>query len=123
MKRRVSGIVAGIALAAGAAMILPTTAGALTDPSAGLPVIYQVPVGPEAAQVIADTGAAAVAADLGYAVPHPDLSWILGTTARSLDELSTDIAYDNVACGAVTLRGDLRPDGDYVIVVRRSLDC
>lgn len=106
MKRRVSGIIAGIALAAGAGLAVPTTAGALADLSGdGLPVVYEAPVTPEIAQFVADTGIAAAVAGAGYAIPG-DVGWIIGANAEMLDEVSADIAHGGYACGEIGMRAE-----------------
>ncbi len=106
MKRRVSGIIAGVALAAGAGLAAPTTAGALDDPFGdGLPVVYEAPVTPEVAQFVADTGIAAAVSGAGYAIPG-EVGWLIRANAEMLDDVSADIVYDGYACGEIGMRAE-----------------
>lgn len=107
MKRRVSGIVTGVAVAAGAGLVVPTTAGALEDVSGkGLPVIYEAPVSPEVARFVYDTGVAVAVADFGHAIADPHVSWIVSANAEMLDDVSYDIVVDGYACGEIGMRGE-----------------
>jgi|GEM_PF-4756170 len=116
MKRRVSGIIAGVALAAGAGLAAPTTAGALADLSGdGLPVLYEAPVTPEVAQFVADTGVAVAAAEVGYAVSG-DVGWLIRANAETLDDISVAIAYGDYACGEIGMRGELGPFGVQEVI-------
>lgn len=117
MKRRVSRIIAGVALGAGAGLAVPTTAGALADPSGeGLPVVYEASVTPEVAQFVYDTGAAAAVAEFGFGLPDPNVGWLIGGNAEMLDVVSYDVAVLDRECGEIGMRGTWYTPGQREIV-------